>query len=139
MFNIFQTPDGVKSLKSSGYLNLDQRYSFASGVIKREIGFDSYHLAENLVTSTIFQVFNSIKSQNTTLSFDTESQFTTTPKMSPDSDPSSVSISLEMNVPKQQKLRVKLPVLEQIKLAWIQYISFVLIFVALMHLVYKLV
>jgi hypothetical protein len=47
-------------------------------------------------------------------------------------------MTLEMKVPKQQRLRIQLPVLEQIKLAWIQYVSFVVIFVVLERLVFKL-
>jgi len=52
---------------------LNQKYSYASGVVKREIGFENYHLAGNLLTSTFFDVFNNIKAQDTTLAFDVES------------------------------------------------------------------
>jgi len=73
VINIFHTPDGIKNLKSIGSLNLNQKYSYSSGVVKREIGFENYHLAGNLLTSTFFDVFNNIKAQDTTLAFDVES------------------------------------------------------------------
>lgn len=116
-----------------------QKDSYALGTLKREIGFDSYHLAENLLTSSFFDIVDRINSQQTSLSFDTETQFTTTPLMAADKSDSTVHLQLEMNVPSQQRIRVQLPILEQIKLAWIQYVSFVIIFVALMRCAYHLI
>ena len=138
ILNIFHTPDGIREFKAIGSLNLNQKDSYALGAIRRQIGFESYHLAENLLTSTFFEVFNKIKDQDTTLQFEVESEYVQSPMMSGNAADSNVHVSLEMNVPQQQKLRIQLPILEQIKLAWIQYVSFLLIFVTLMRLTYKL-
>lgn len=137
--NIFHTHDGVREFHAVGNLNLNQKDSFALGHLKREIGFESYHLAENLLTSSFFDIVRRIKSQTTSMSFDTDTFYTTTPRMAPSDTDSSVHITLEMNVPAQQKIRVDLPILEQFKLAWVQYISFFIIFATLTRLLYKLV
>lgn len=41
VMSIFHTPDGVNKIKSVGSLNLNQKYSYDTGVIKREIGFEN--------------------------------------------------------------------------------------------------
>jgi hypothetical protein len=111
----------------TGRLNLDQKEAYALGAIKREIDFERYHLAENLLTQSFFGIFQDIKAQNTTLSYDISNQFTQAPALSASAPDSSVSITLELQVPSQQKIRFKLPILETFKLAWIQYISFFLL------------
>jgi hypothetical protein len=59
--NIFHTFDGVRELHAIGSLNLHQKDAYALGALKREIGFDSYQLAENLLTSTFFDIVHRIK------------------------------------------------------------------------------
>ena len=128
MFNVFHTPNGFRKLHADGSLNLNQKEAYAMGAIKREIDFERYHLAENLLTQSFYGIFNDVHSQNTTLSYDISNQFTQDPAMSSSVGSSSeVVVTLEMQVPSQQKIRFKLPILETFKLAWIQYISFFLL------------
>jgi len=60
IFSIFQTPNGFAKLHASGTLNLHQKSAFAIGAIKREINFEEFHFAENLLTMNYFDLFNKV-------------------------------------------------------------------------------
>ena len=58
IFSIFQTPNGFAKLHVNGQLNLQQKSAFALGAIKREVNFEEFHFAENLLTMNYFDLFN---------------------------------------------------------------------------------
>ena len=74
-FSIFQTPNGFAKLDVHGTLNLSQKSAFSLGAIKREINFDDFHFAENLLTNNFFGLFNLIEKQNATLEYQVDSQY----------------------------------------------------------------
>ena len=69
MFSIFQTPNGFTKIHAQGTLNLNQKSSFSIGAIKREVNFEEFHFAENLLTMNFFGIFNKIQTQNVTLEY----------------------------------------------------------------------
>jgi len=50
-------------------LNLHQKSAFALGAIKREVNFEEFHFAENLLTMSYFDIFNKVDQQNVTLEY----------------------------------------------------------------------
>ena len=60
IFSIFQTPKGFAKLHVQGTLNLHQKSAFSIGAIRREINFEEFHLAENLLTMSYFDIFNKV-------------------------------------------------------------------------------
>lgn len=60
IFAIFQTPNGFAKLHVHGTLNLQQKSAFALGAIKREVNFEEFHFAENLLTMNYFEIFNQV-------------------------------------------------------------------------------
>lgn len=132
IFNVFQTPYGFSHFQASGNLVMSQKDSFALGAAARQLNFDTYHFAENLLFQSYEELFRSINSQNTTLEFEPDSRLSSPPITADNS----FKISLRMLVPQQQRVRIDLPWLETFKLAYLQYVSF-LILVYL--IVYKLI
>lgn len=112
---------------------LDQKNSYALGAISRQINFDTYNFAQNLLSGSFFDLFSLISSQNTTLGFEPESQLSS-PALAGSTDP--LKITLQMKVPSSQTIRVKLPIIESFKLAWLQYVSFL---VLVYLIIYKLI
>lgn len=51
---------------------MHQKSAFSIGAIKREINFDEFHLAENLLTMSYFDIFNKVNQQNVTLEYQIE-------------------------------------------------------------------
>lgn len=94
------------------------------------MGFDAFDFASNLNEGTMFDLFNKINARNTTLAFAVQNQFASIPS------PGRVDISLRMLVPAQQKFRVQLNLLDTLKQAWFQYISF---FLLIFWLIYKVI
>lgn len=72
MFTIFQTPNGFAKIHATGTLNIHQKSSFSLGAIKREVNFEEFHFAENLLTMNYFEIFNKITAQNVTLEYEIE-------------------------------------------------------------------
>jgi len=122
-YSIFQTPNGFTKLDVHGSLILHQKSAFALGAIKREINFEEFHFAENLLTMSLFDIFNKVNAQNATLEYQVDNQYIQNVQQTGTSE-DIAQISLHMRVPYSQRIRVKLPILETIKLAWIQYFSF---------------
>ena len=75
IFSIFQTPNGFAKLHAQGTLRMEQKSAFALGAIKREVDFETYHFAENLLTMSYLDIFNKIQSSNITLDFEIENQY----------------------------------------------------------------
>ena len=75
VFSIFQTPNGFQKLHVQGTLNMSQKSAFALGAIKREVNFEEFHFAENLLTTNYFGLFNSMAAQNVTLEYDIDNQY----------------------------------------------------------------
>lgn len=46
---------------------MSQRAAYARGAIVREIGFDKYHFAENLLHTSYAGLLDTIRQENTTL------------------------------------------------------------------------
>ena len=67
IFSIFQTPNGFAKLHVHGTLAMEQKSAFALGAIKREVNFEEFHFAENLLTQNYFDLLNEINRQNVTL------------------------------------------------------------------------
>lgn len=133
-YSVFQTPNGFAKLDVHGSLELHQKSAFALGAIKREINFDKVHFAENLLEMDMLQMFNYINNQNTTLEYQIDSQYIQNVQQSGSSD-EIAQITLHMRVPYSQRFLVKLPFLETIKLAWIQYFSF---FILTWYVIYQM-
>lgn len=72
IFSIFQTPNGFAKLHVHGTLNLQQKSAFSLGAIKREVNFEEFHFAENLLTMNYFEIFNQVNQQNVTLEYEIE-------------------------------------------------------------------
>mmetsp|Transcript_45126 Transcript_45126/g.59827 ORF Transcript_45126/g.59827 Transcript_45126/m.59827 type:complete len:215 (+) Transcript_45126:35-679(+) len=62
IISIFQTPNGFAKLDVHGTLNMHQKSAFALGAIKREINFEEFHFAENLLEMNFLSMFNKINS-----------------------------------------------------------------------------
>ena len=75
IFSIFQTPNGFQKLHVQGTLNMHQKSAFALGAIKREVNFEEFHFAENLLTMDYFSLFNKVNSQNVTLEYEIDNQY----------------------------------------------------------------
>lgn len=124
-YNVFQTPYGFSKFEAMGDLSMSQKAPFALGSQDRRIGFEDSRdnrktLAEELLHNDFRDLIKRAQSQNTTLEFDVRSQM-----ISPASAKSgAIEISLDMQVPPQQPIRVNLPWLETFKLAYLQYVSF---------------
>ena len=58
-----------------GTLNFQQKSALALGAIKREVNFEEFHFAENLLTMNYFGLFNKLRQQNVTLDFDIDNQY----------------------------------------------------------------
>ena len=69
-YALFDFPHGVRQLNVQGLLNLEQQESFSIGSVEREIGFNMFHLAENLMTMDFFNLYAYINSQNVTANFE---------------------------------------------------------------------
>ena len=54
---------------------MEQKSAFALGAIKREVDFDTYHFAENLLTMSYLNIFNKIQRSNVTLDYEIENQY----------------------------------------------------------------
>lgn len=52
-----------------GQLDLHQKSAFSIGAIKREVNFEEFHFAENLLTMNYFSIFNKMQNQNVTLEY----------------------------------------------------------------------
>lgn len=78
--NAFSTPRGVSKLSAQGSLELVQKENFALGKIERQIGFqDENDLAYMLRRESIVNFMMSKYSLNTTVEYDVESSYVTTP------------------------------------------------------------
>ena len=75
IFSIFQTPNGFAKLHVHGTLNLHQKSAFSIGAIKREVNFEEFHFAENLLTMNYFGIFNKITQQNVTLEYQIDNEY----------------------------------------------------------------
>lgn len=73
---------------------------------------------------SFYDLFDSVNSQNTTLKYDLQSKQSSPPLQS---TTSTLSINLNMMVPQQQKVVVNVPFLESFKLAYMQYVSFLIL------------
>ena len=91
-----------------------QKTPFARCAIQRQVGFDKYHVAQNLLFSSYQQLFATVREENTTLAFVPESTMSSPPI----SGSETVRVNLKMLVPPQQEIRVQLPFLETFKLAY---------------------
>ena len=98
VFNIFQTPHGFSQLVATGSLELQQKSTYALGAANRQIDFDTYHFAENLLQMSFYDLFDSVNSQNTTLKYDLQSKQSSPPLQSTSS---ALQINLNMMVPQQ--------------------------------------
>ena len=49
LFNIFDTPNGFSTLSAEGRLVLDQKEAYMPGAMRREVGFEEFNLAENIL------------------------------------------------------------------------------------------
>ena len=112
--NVFQTPYGFSNFNSEGILKMAQKTPFARGAIQRQVGFDKYHVAQNLLFSSYQELFAIVREENTTLSFEPESTMSSPPV----SGSETVRVNLKMLVPPQQEIRVRLPFLETFKIAY---------------------
>ena len=74
-FSIFQTPNGFAKLDVHGTLEMHQKSAFALGAIKREINFEEFNFAENLLSMDFLGMFNRINIQNATLEYQIDSQY----------------------------------------------------------------
>ena len=45
------------------------------GAIKREVNFEEFHFAENLLTMNYFDLFNKVHAQNVTLEYEIDNQY----------------------------------------------------------------
>lgn len=91
-----------------------QKTPYARGAIQRQVGFDKYHMAQNLLFSSYQELFATIREENTTLAFVPESTMSNPPI----SGSETVQINLKMLVPPQQEIRVELPFMETFKIAY---------------------
>ena len=87
------------------------------------INFETFHFAENLLYMSYEQLFDSINAQNTTLSLELFSKQSSPPIKGDNT----LEISFKMLVPQQQRLLVKVPIIETFKLAYMQYVSFLIL------------
>lgn len=81
IYNIFQTPHGFSKLRSSGNLVLEQKDSFALGAAHRQINFDMFHFAENMLFNDYHSLHELINKQNTTLTYVTSTKNVSPPIM----------------------------------------------------------
>ena len=136
LFNIFQTPFGFSKLKIDGTLELSQNSPFQRGTIKRQVNFEDIHFAEELYTHTYFELYGKEYSKESKLKLRIDNQYTASasPPNSGATELDMSVITLNMRVPYQERIRVKLPILESFKLACIQYFSF---FILVYYIVYE--
>lgn len=56
--NIFQTPFGFSEFSAIGKLDMSQKAAYALGAANRQIGYDTYHFAENLLSQSYFDLID---------------------------------------------------------------------------------